>query len=71
MAKMFLKCYTFSFLMGGFLYNTFVCSAERLFTEQHRQILLHQHQLQQIFNSQQVTPVSGAPTHSPAHIYRI
>ncbi|XP_077100635.1 protein AF-10 isoform X1 [Siphateles boraxobius] len=31
-------------------------SAERLFPEQHRQILLHQHQLQQIFNSQQVTP---------------
>ncbi|KAK7118277.1 hypothetical protein R3I94_021941 [Phoxinus phoxinus] len=36
--------------------NSLSNSAERLFTEQHRQILLHQHQLQQIFNSQQVTP---------------
>ncbi|KAK7118275.1 hypothetical protein R3I94_021941 [Phoxinus phoxinus] len=36
--------------------TTVKTSAERLFTEQHRQILLHQHQLQQIFNSQQVTP---------------
>ncbi|XP_077100638.1 protein AF-10 isoform X4 [Siphateles boraxobius] len=36
--------------------NSLSNSAERLFPEQHRQILLHQHQLQQIFNSQQVTP---------------
>ncbi|TRZ00301.1 hypothetical protein DNTS_009905 [Danionella cerebrum] len=31
-------------------------STARLFTEQHRQILLHQHQLQQLFHSQQATP---------------
>ncbi|XDV47352.1 hypothetical protein PO909_017016 [Leuciscus waleckii] len=36
--------------------NSLSNSAERLFNEQHRQILLHQHQLQQMFNSQQVTP---------------
>ncbi|XDV47351.1 hypothetical protein PO909_017016 [Leuciscus waleckii] len=36
--------------------TTVKTSAERLFNEQHRQILLHQHQLQQMFNSQQVTP---------------
>ncbi|XP_067234801.1 protein AF-10 isoform X2 [Chanodichthys erythropterus] len=36
--------------------NSLSNSAARLFTEQHRQILLHQHQLQQLFNSQQVTP---------------
>ncbi|XP_052452766.1 protein AF-10 isoform X6 [Carassius gibelio] len=31
-------------------------SAARLFSDQHRQIFLHQHQLQQLFSSQQVTP---------------
>uniref|UniRef100_A0A673G3R1 MLLT10 histone lysine methyltransferase DOT1L cofactor n=1 Tax=Sinocyclocheilus rhinocerous TaxID=307959 RepID=A0A673G3R1_9TELE len=34
------------------------------FNDQHRQILLHQHQLQQLFSSQQATPVRRAPTHS-------
>lgn len=38
------------------LSNSLSNSAARLFTEQHRQILLHQHPLQQLFNSQQVTP---------------
>lgn len=52
----------FKFSYGGLC--TCVCSAARLFTEQHRQILLHHHQLQQLINSQQVTPVRGAPTHS-------
>ncbi|XP_073686624.1 protein AF-10 isoform X2 [Garra rufa] len=36
--------------------NSLSNSAARLFNDQHRQILLHQHQLQQLFNSQQVTP---------------
>ncbi|XP_016350778.1 protein AF-10-like isoform X1 [Sinocyclocheilus anshuiensis] len=31
-------------------------SGARLFSDQHRQILLHQHQLQQLFNSQQAIP---------------
>uniref|UniRef100_A0A9J8BFV3 MLLT10 histone lysine methyltransferase DOT1L cofactor n=1 Tax=Cyprinus carpio carpio TaxID=630221 RepID=A0A9J8BFV3_CYPCA len=31
-------------------------SAARFFNDQHRQILLHQHQLQQLFSSQQATP---------------
>ncbi|XP_058621329.1 protein AF-10 isoform X3 [Onychostoma macrolepis] len=31
-------------------------SAPRLFNDQHRQILLHQHQLQQLFSSQQAKP---------------
>lgn len=31
-------------------------STARLFNDQHRQILLHQHQLQQLFSSQQATP---------------
>ncbi|XP_043081897.1 protein AF-10 isoform X5 [Puntigrus tetrazona] len=31
-------------------------SAARLFNDQHRQIFLHQHQLQQLFSSHQVTP---------------
>uniref|UniRef100_A0A8C1U2A2 MLLT10 histone lysine methyltransferase DOT1L cofactor n=1 Tax=Cyprinus carpio TaxID=7962 RepID=A0A8C1U2A2_CYPCA len=37
-------------------------SAARFFNDQHRQILLHQHQLQQLFSSQQATPVRRAPT---------
>ncbi|XP_056593835.1 protein AF-10 isoform X3 [Triplophysa dalaica] len=35
--------------------TTVKTSAARILTEQHRQILLHQHQLQQIFSSQQPT----------------
>ncbi|XP_051538190.1 protein AF-10-like isoform X3 [Myxocyprinus asiaticus] len=35
--------------------NSLNSSAARLLTEQHRQILLHQHQLQQLFNSQHPT----------------
>ncbi|XP_052452763.1 protein AF-10 isoform X3 [Carassius gibelio] len=36
--------------------NSLSNSAARLFSDQHRQIFLHQHQLQQLFSSQQVTP---------------
>lgn len=36
--------------------NSLSNSAARLFNDQHRQILLHQHQLQQLFSSQQATP---------------
>uniref|UniRef100_A0A9J7Y546 MLLT10 histone lysine methyltransferase DOT1L cofactor n=1 Tax=Cyprinus carpio carpio TaxID=630221 RepID=A0A9J7Y546_CYPCA len=36
--------------------NSLSNSAARLFNDQHRQILLHQHQLQQLFNSQQAIP---------------
>uniref|UniRef100_A0A671N7I4 Protein AF-10-like n=1 Tax=Sinocyclocheilus anshuiensis TaxID=1608454 RepID=A0A671N7I4_9TELE len=44
--------------------NSLSNSAARHFNDQHRQILLHQHQLQQLFSSQQATPVRRAPTHS-------
>uniref|UniRef100_A0A672Q059 Protein AF-10-like n=1 Tax=Sinocyclocheilus grahami TaxID=75366 RepID=A0A672Q059_SINGR len=43
--------------------TTVKTSAARLFSDQHRQILLHQHQLQQLFNSQQAIPVRGALAH--------
>ncbi|XP_016339291.1 protein AF-10-like isoform X5 [Sinocyclocheilus anshuiensis] len=36
--------------------TTVKTSAARHFNDQHRQILLHQHQLQQLFSSQQATP---------------
>ncbi|XP_016350781.1 protein AF-10-like isoform X4 [Sinocyclocheilus anshuiensis] len=36
--------------------NSLSNSGARLFSDQHRQILLHQHQLQQLFNSQQAIP---------------
>uniref|UniRef100_A0A671NBB3 Protein AF-10-like n=1 Tax=Sinocyclocheilus anshuiensis TaxID=1608454 RepID=A0A671NBB3_9TELE len=36
--------------------NSLSNSAARHFNDQHRQILLHQHQLQQLFSSQQATP---------------
>uniref|UniRef100_A0A8C1JIS7 MLLT10 histone lysine methyltransferase DOT1L cofactor n=1 Tax=Cyprinus carpio TaxID=7962 RepID=A0A8C1JIS7_CYPCA len=36
--------------------NSLSNSAARFFNDQHRQILLHQHQLQQLFSSQQATP---------------
>ncbi|KTF94465.1 hypothetical protein cypCar_00030633 [Cyprinus carpio] len=39
--------------------NSLSNSAARLFNDQHRQILLHQHQLQQLFNSQQAIPRLG------------
>ncbi|XP_051969695.1 protein AF-10-like isoform X4 [Xyrauchen texanus] len=44
------------------MFNSLNSSAARLLTEQHRQILLQQHQLQQLFNSQHPTSVRGSPT---------
>uniref|UniRef100_A0A671MJ32 Protein AF-10-like n=1 Tax=Sinocyclocheilus anshuiensis TaxID=1608454 RepID=A0A671MJ32_9TELE len=44
--------------------NSLSNSGARLFSDQHRQILLHQHQLQQLFNSQQAIPVRGALAHT-------